>query len=273
MTEILSPSIADMLNLTGKVAIVTGGGMGIGQAISYRLAEAGAAVMIADINLDAAKKTADKINDSGGKAKAILADASDPAAAEKVIKSTVDEFGSIDILANNAGIYPVSSTLEMTEEIWDKVINLNLRGVFFFSQAVAKEMIKAGKGGKIINFASIAALHPSGIPHYEASKAGVVMITKSLAFELAPYKISVNAIAPGAIKTPGLEVAFKVWEEQMKKAGMEDVDMNQQFLARTPIGRFGKPDDIAKVVLFLASELSGYMTGHTVIVDGGYLLS
>ncbi|MHA1966247.1 MAG: SDR family NAD(P)-dependent oxidoreductase [Candidatus Hodarchaeales archaeon] len=275
MTDpILSPSISELINLTGKVAIVTGGAFGIGQAICYRLAESGAAVMIVDINLDAAKETASQIVEHGGKAKAMSADASSPAAAEEVIKETIDEFGSIDILVNNAGVYPMSPIFDTTEELWDKVLGLNLKGVFFYTQKIAKNMADSKKGGKIINLASIDGFHPTGnLIHYDASKGGVVMMTKALALELAPHKITVNAVAPGGISTPGADVVSEMYRKQMEAQGMTPEQIEEVFVARVPLGRMGIPDDIAKVILFLASDLSGYMTGVTIITDGGYLLS
>ncbi len=271
---ILSPTISELINLSKKVAIVTGGALGIGQAICFRLAEAGAAVMVVDINLDAAKETVSKIVEHGGKAKAISADASSPAGADKVIKETIDEFGSIDILVNNAGIYPMSPMFDTTEEMWDKVLGLNLTGVFFYTQKVAKAIADLEKGGKIINLASIDGFHPTGnLVHYDASKGGVIMMTKALALELAPYKITVNAVAPGGISTPGADAISEPSRKQMESQGMTGEQIMQAFVARIPLGRMGIPDDIAKVILFLASDLSGYMTGTTVIADGGYLLS
>jgi NAD(P)-dependent dehydrogenase (short-subunit alcohol dehydrogenase family) len=146
--------------------------MGIGQAVSFRLAEAGAGVMIADIDAEAASQTIMQIKASGGKARAIRADASSTADAKAVVQATLEAFGCLDILVNNAGIYPISPALETSEEMWDKVLNINLKGAFFYSQAAAQEMVRAGRGGKIINMASIDAMHPyGGVAHYGASKA------------------------------------------------------------------------------------------------------
>lgn len=240
---------------------MAGGALGIGKGISLRLAEAGAAVMIADINLDAARETAAEIKDNGGKAVAIRADTSSLTDAQKVVQATVDTFGSIDILINNAGIYPFSPALELTEALWDKVLNINLKGLFFYAQAAAQKMVESGKGGKIINLASIDALHPTGnLVHYDASKGGVVMVTKALALELGRHNITVNAIAPVGIQTTG---SMPVSADEIIKA----------FVARIPAGRMGQPDDIAKVALFLASPAADYMTGSLVVVDGGFLLS
>ncbi len=264
-------SIAEIFDLKGKAAIVTGGAMGIGEAIALRLAEAGASVMIADVNLEAANKVVDRIKSRGGKAEAIYADSSNTDDARKVAQATVDTFGSLDILVNNAGIYPFSPALEMTEAQWDKVLGINLKGVFFYAQAAARQMIQAGHGGKIVNIASIDALHPTGnLAHYDASKGGVVMVTKALALEFGKHNIYVNAIAPGGIQTPGGQAQSAAI---LKTIGMPSEELAKAFTARIPLGRGGEPDDIAKVVLFLASSASDYMTGSLVVVDGGYLLS
>ncbi len=175
-------SIMEIYDLKGKAAIVTGGAMGIGEAIALRLAEAGASVMIADISQEAANKVVERIKSKNGNASAIYADASSVDDASKVVQATVDAFGRLDILVNNAGIYPFTPALQMTELMWDKVLGINLKGVFFFAQAAAQQMIQAGHGGKIVNIASIDSLHPTGnLAHYDASKGGVVMVTKALA--------------------------------------------------------------------------------------------
>ena len=260
MTMQQKQSIAQLFDLTGKVAIVTGGAMGIGQGIAFRLAEAGAAVMIVDVNLEAAEDTVSQIRVQGGKAKAIKADASSVADAKRTVQATVDAYGRLDILVNNAGIYPLAPALEVTEALWDKVLDINLKGLFFYTQAAAQEMVKEDHAGKIINIASIDALHPTGnLVHYDASKGGVVMVTKALALEFGPRGISINAIAPGGIQTPGA------------RSPSTSDEMIQAFAARIPMRRMGAPDDIAKVALFLASNASDYMTGSVVVVDGGFL--
>ena len=264
--------IMELMDLSGKTAIVTGGALGIGEAVSYRLAEAGASVMIADINLESAETAAKMINGKGWKAKAIKADVSNKSEVDNVVKATVDAFGGVDILVNNAGIYPMVPMMDLTEETWDRVLDINLKGSFFFAQSVAKAMIDSDKGGKIINIASIDAFLPSGnLVHYDSSKGGVRMMTKAMAKDLAPNKIQVNAIAPGSITTVGTEAITNAASEQMAAMGMTGEQMLQAFLARVPLARMGVPDDIGKVVLFLASGLSDYMTGHIVVVDGGYL--
>lgn len=264
-------TIAELFDLSGKGAVVTGGAMGIGRAIVFRLAEAGASVMIADLNLEAANQTAEEVRSRGAKAQAIHADVGSAADAKKVARGTVEAFGSLDILVNNAGIYPLVPLMRVTEEVWDRVLDVNLKGSFLYAQSAAEEMIKASRGGRIINIASIDALKPQEMGvHYNASKGGVVMLTKALALELAPHKILVNTVAPGGIITPGVEVANK---EYSKATGIEADILMQGFAQRIPLGHRGEPDDIAKVVLFLASGAADYMTGSFLLVDGGYLLS
>ncbi len=266
----MTQSIAELFDLTGKGAIVTGGAMGIGKAISSRLTEAGASVMIADLDIDTANKTVEELKSSGGKARAIQADASSSADAQKVVQATMEAFGSVDILVNNAGIYPLLPVMRVEESLFDKVININLKGSFVYAQTVAAQMIEAGKGGKIINLASVDGLHPNGnATPYNASKGGVVMLTKALAVELAEHNILVNAVAPGSIDTPGVS---NVAKEALSK-GLTIEQLGKSFHGRLPLKRNGVPDDIAKVVLFLTSGASDYMTGDILLVDGGYLLS
>ncbi|MBI2854741.1 MAG: SDR family oxidoreductase [Chloroflexi bacterium] len=252
-------TIAQIFDLKGKGAIVTGGAMGIGRGIVQRLAEAGAGVIVADINLEAAKKTAEQVTAAGGKAKAMHADAASADDARKTAAAAVEAFGRLDILVNNAGIYPFSPLLDTSEEMWNKVIQINLSGVFFYSQAAAREMVKAGRGGRIVNIASIDAFRPTGrLAHYDASKGGMVSMTKSFALELAPNRILVNAIAPGGVITEGTR-------PYMTRSMIQAAE-------GIPLGRYAEPDDIAKVALFLASGASDYMTGSVVLADGGFLL-
>ena len=263
-------TIAELFDLTGKGAVVTGGAMGIGKAIAERLCEAGAGVLVADINEEAAGQTADEIQAAGGNARAIHADAGSAADGQKVAQSAVDTFGSLDILVNNAGIYPFSPVLDTTEELWDKVLDTNLKGVFLYSQAAARVMAETATGGKIINLCSVDALKPTGlIAHYNASKGGALMLTKALALELAPMNIIVNAVAPGGIATPG---TASIAETMNADAGLDPEKVTGEFLSKVPLGRWGEPDDIAKVVLFLASSASSYMCGEIILVDGGMLL-
>ncbi|HSQ61975.1 MAG TPA: SDR family oxidoreductase, partial [Polyangiaceae bacterium] len=174
-----------------------------------------------------------------------------------------------DILVNNAGIFPPAPALDLSEATWDRVLSVNLKGAFFLAQAVAQQMIRQGDGGAIVNIASIDALHPTGrLAHYDTSKAGLVMMTRSLAFELGPNRIRVNAVAPGVIQTPGADAALAV----LAGSGSPG-QLKSKFVSRIPLGRLGTPDDVARAVLFLVSEAADYITGSTLVVDGGFLLS
>lgn len=260
-----------LLDLTGKTAIVTGA-VGIGYGIAYRLAEAGANVMIASRTLEDAEDSAKKLSEKGWKARAIRADVSNEDDVMNMERETVETFGAIDILVNNAGIYPNTPVMNMSLADFEKVIHVNLVGVFLCTKHCAEQMIKQGRGGKIINVTSIDALHPSsvGLAHYDASKHGVWGFTKNSALELASHRIWVNAIAPGGILTPGvkkLQASMPVPNETDMKKVMET------FLNKIPMHRLGDPDEIGKVALFLASDMSSYMTGVQIVVDGGVLLS
>jgi 2-deoxy-D-gluconate 3-dehydrogenase len=263
-------TIAQLFDLTGKGAIVTGAAMGIGQAIAARLAEAGAGVMITDINAEAASQAVEQIMARGGKARAIQADATSADDAKKAVQATVESFGRLDILVNNAGIYPFSPILEISEETWNKVLDINLKGVYSYSQAAAREMVRAGHGGKIVNIASMEGLHPRKyLAAYVASKGGMIMLTKAMALELATHNILINVIAPGGVLTPGTAVVAR----QAKANGIPLQEVSNNYIPRLPLGRFAEPDDVAKVVLFLASAAADYMTGSVLLVDGGFQLS
>ncbi|MFA6502690.1 MAG: SDR family NAD(P)-dependent oxidoreductase [Candidatus Paceibacterota bacterium] len=246
--------IAELMDLSGKVAIVTGGAVGIGYAIASRLAEAGAKVLVADRDAAGAEAAAAKL---GGAA--IAVDVSDESQVETMVAKAVTELGGVDILVNNAGIYPAKPVLEATKEDFEKIIHTNLMGAFFAAKAAAKAMVAQGRGGTIINITSIDALHPSfvGLAFYDASKHGLWGFTKNLALELAPHNIRVNAIAPGGVATPGTNMG----------------QVADAFLAEIPMHRMADADEIGKVALFLASDLSSYMTGSQVVVDGGTLLA
>lgn len=263
----MAQTIKQLFDLSGKVAIVTGAAMGIGKGIALRLAEAGASVVISDINLEAAQATVAELRVAGYKARAVQADTSKVPDAEKTVQEALGAFGDLNILVNNAGVYPFASTTEMTEAVWDRTLDINLKGVMFFSQAAARAMIAKGHGGKIINIASVDGFHPTGnLISYDASKGGVVMMTKAIAKDLAPKGINVNAIAPGAIKTPGASGGLSGMSQEQIEA------LNEAFLATIPLGRQGEPDDIARVALFLASDAADYITGTTIVADGGYLV-
>lgn len=259
----MTTTIGQLFDLHGKAAIVTGGAMGIGAAITTRLAEAGAAVLIADVNEEEARRTAARIGETGSQVVAFRANMSQVGDIRAMVAATVERFGRLDVLVNNAGIFPFTPALEMTEEQWDRVLDVNLKGAFFAAQAAARAMVA---GGRIVNIASIDGLHPTGyLAHYDASKGGLVMLTRSLALELGPRGIAVNAIAPGSINTPGAATTAAL-------SGNSAIAM-EGFLKRIPLGRVGEPDEIAKVALFLASGAADYITGELIVVDGGYLLS
>ncbi|MFN0063652.1 MAG: SDR family NAD(P)-dependent oxidoreductase [Myxococcaceae bacterium] len=265
-----SLELSQLLSLRGQVAIVTGGGKGIGRAIGQRLAEAGASVLVADNDVESAQSTAQQIRAAGGTAQAIAADTAKAKDAAHVVQGAVDAYGRLDLLVNNAGIFPMTPALELTEETWDKVLSVNLKGAFFFAQAAAKQLAKGGRGGRIVNIASIDALHPSGaLAHYDASKGGMAMLTRSLAAEWAPHGIRVNTLSPGGVRTPGADAAMV----RMGAGKVSAEEISKAFIARIPLKRMGEPDDIAKAVLFLASPMSDYVTGVNLVVDGGYLLS
>lgn len=269
-------SNARLLDLSGQVAVVTGAAMGIGQAIALRLAEAGAAVVIGDVSMEAAQQTVGLIAERGGKAMAAQADMSSVSDIAALFDDAEARFGRLDMLVNNAGVFPFGAALQLSEAQWDHVLDINLKGVFFAAQAAAKRMISAGHGGRIVNIASIDGLHTTGaLAHYDASKGGVVMLTKSLALELSASQITVNAIAPGAIATPGGAAAGAAAAQAARPGASRSeatVDADA-FTTRIPLGRMGQPDEIATVALFLLSPAASYMTGSLVVVDGGYLLS
>jgi 2-deoxy-D-gluconate 3-dehydrogenase len=257
-------------DLGGKSAIVTGGAMGIGLGIVTRFVEAGGNVLIADLDGDLAAERAVAL-DGPGKAASMAIDVAAPEAGQRLVDECVARFGSVDILVNNAGIYPMTPMLQLTRDQWQRVIDVNLTGLAFVSQAVGNRMAEQGTGGKIINIASIDALHPSmvGLAAYDSSKGGVLMFTKAFAREMAPHRVNVNAIAPGGITTEG--TAAPLQDSGMTEAEMEA--MMEGFLAGIPLHRMGEPDDIATVAVFLAAPASDYMTGELVVVDGGALLT
>lgn len=250
--------ILDQFKLDGKVAIVTGAARGLGQAIALGLAEAGADVAAVDI-LETAG-TEKQIKKIGRIAIGIHADLSKKECVDDIVKKTQDTFGKIDILFNNAGIIRRAPLVEFSEKDWDDVININQRTLFFLSQAVAKVFIKQGKGGKIINTASMLSFQ-GGIlvPSYTASKSAVMGLTRLMANELAPHKINVNAIAPGYMATDNTA------------ALRADPKRNKAILDRIPAGRWGKPEDLKGIAVFLSSSASDYISGYTIAVDGGWL--
>lgn len=234
----------------------------MGRTHALALAKAGAKVVVSDISLEDCQKVCDEIKKLGGEAMAVKCDVSKKEEAEELAKKTIEKWGKIDILVNNAGIAQFVPFLEMKEEDWDRTLDINLKGYFLCAQAVAREMVKQ-KAGVIINIASIAmgqqGIGFPNIVHYCASKGGIVGMTEALAVELAPYNIRVNAIAPGLIETPMID--------QVK----QDAKTMEAILARVPMRRVGEPEEVSNLVLFLASDNSSYITGSTVVIDGGWL--
>ena len=249
------------MKLDGKVAIVTGSARGIGEAIAKKFAAEGAAIVVNALHIEGASRVAQKIQESGGRAIALKADVSQKAEVQEMVKKTLDHFGAVHILVNNAGITRRAPILEMTEEDWDLVQDIDLKGVFLGTQAVLGHMMEQ-KYGKIINISSMAALGTNnpGTVAYASAKAGVISLTKTTAREAGPYGINVNCILPGRIVT---DIIFtnrtKEEAEKFLAEGRE----------RSVLGRTGTPDDIANLALFLASEDSSFMTGQIIRVDGG----
>jgi 2-deoxy-D-gluconate 3-dehydrogenase len=261
--------IDKLIRLTGKGAIVTGGAAGIGFAIAYRLAEAGASVIIIDINGETAEEATHKLNSYGYQTTFLCCDVSHEEEVKSMVNTAAGQLGGIDILVNNAGIYPRKLLDQMNSTDFERVVSINLGGVFMCSREVSQKMIEQGHGGCIINITSIDAVHPSaeGLSAYDASKGGVLTLTKSMARELGQYDIRVNAIAPGGILTEGVRSTLAEQSATQGKAQLK------AFMSHMILGRMGKADDIGRIALFLASDLSGYMTGSQVVVDGGYLIS
>jgi len=244
--------------LEGKVALVTGGARGIGKAISERLAEEGATIAIVDIMQQVAEETAAEFKAKGWEASAYSADVSKFDSAETTIKAVVEKYGKLDILVNNAGITRDTLILRMTDEDWDKVMAVNLKGTFNFTKAAVRPMMKS-RYGKIVNIASVVGrMGNPGQANYSASKAGVIGLTKTSAKEFASRNICVNAVAPGYIMT------------DMTKAISQQA--TEAFMNAVPLQRAGKPEDVANVVYFLCSADSDYVTGQVINIDGGLLM-
>ncbi|MFC8009173.1 MULTISPECIES: SDR family NAD(P)-dependent oxidoreductase [Streptomyces] len=251
-------SIGELMDLSGKTALVTGGAMGIGLGIVRRLHEAGANVVIADVDKEAAETAAAGFESD--RIRTAVGDVSSADDAAAMVRIAVEAFGGLDVLVNNAGVYKISPFLETSLDLARRTIEVNLLGVMACSQAAARQMIEQGRGGRIVTVSSIESLTPSleGMAHYGASKHGVAGLIKTMALELAPHGIQVNNVAPGGILTPGL--------------GPLDDDVLAQFAKSVPMGRMGASDEIGKAVLFLASDLASYMTGTQIVVDGGRTL-
>ncbi|HVU00341.1 MAG TPA: SDR family oxidoreductase [Polyangiaceae bacterium] len=257
-------------DISGKRTIITGAAKGIGFGIAKRFVEHGANVLLVDRDEAALRAATARLEVAAGKVHGLALDVGADDAGSRIVTAAFERFGGIDVLVNDAGIFPTSPALEMTPELFDRVIRVNLRGLVFICQAVGRELARQKKGGKIVNIGSIDSLHPSmiGLAAYDSSKGGVLMFTKSLALEMARHQVQVNLIAPGGITTEGTTGNLE---------GMT-AEQTQAFLRRfvetkVPLGRMGVPDDIAKAAVFLASSASDYITGTTIVVDGGTLLT
>jgi len=247
------------MRLQDRVAVVTGAGHGIGQGIALRFAQEGAQVVVADVLVERVNETASMIEEGGGQSLAIETDVSQRPQVEAMVDQAVQAFDRIDILVNNAGLTGRAPFLEMTDEDWDRMMAVNLKGPFLCSQAVVRHMVRAGRKGKIVNIASVES--EAACPdqaHYAASKGGVLMLTRAMAYDLARYHINVNAIGPGTTDSG--------------HGHFDDPAVRAEYGARIPWGRVATPHDIANVALFLASDEAEYVTGAILYVDGGCLI-
>lgn len=251
--------ILDAFTLDGKVALVTGASAGLGASMAIALAEAGADV-VAHGNSRTPDKTCEVIKNTGRRSLQVMGDLADKTVAQKLISQTLGEFGHLDILINNAGMIRRAPAIDYTEEDWAAVIEVNLSSVFRLSQLAGREMITNGRGGKIINIASLLSFQGGiTVPAYAASKGAVAQLTKALANEWAKHRINVNAIAPGYMRTDNTE------------ALQADENRNRQILERIPAARWGEPGDLAGAAVFLSSAASDYLHGHILVVDGGWM--
>ena len=257
------------MELTGQIAIVTGAGRGIGRATALELARLGADIVIAEMDQVGGKRTAEEVGALGRRAVATSTDVTSRADLRAMVDRTKAEFGRIDILVNNAGIYRAAATVDVTEEHWDAIMSINAKAVFFASQAVIPTMA-AQKSGSIVSLASMAGKIGSktNLP-YNASKAAVVSMTKSLALALAAEGIRVNCVCPGFVET---DMWAQVSKEQGALLGMSAEEFTRHRAAQVPLGRMEKPEDVAHVIAFLAGPRSGYMTGQALSVDGGLVM-
>jgi 2-deoxy-D-gluconate 3-dehydrogenase len=261
-----------LFDVANKNVIITGGAMGIGFGIARRFVEAGANVLLADLDAKTAEKAAAELSAmKKGKAVAFAVDIAATDAGLKTSEACVRAFGSIDVLINNAGIYPQVPLMQMTPDQFDRVLAVNLRGLVLMSKAVGARFIEQKKGGRIINIGSVDSLHPSmvGLAAYDASKGAVLMFTRSFALEMAPHGVQVNVILPGGVATEGTNrpLAPGVSPDQAR------AQMDMFIKMKIPLGRMGQPDEIAGAAIFFASAASTYVTGSSLIIDGGLLLT
>lgn len=263
MTDIAQRPVSRLLDLSGRRAVVTGAAAGIGLAIASRLAEAGAVVLMSDLNPTSLEGATRQLSEKGYRVESAVADIGREADIVSLFKAAADKLGGVEILVNNAGIYPQAKILKMTTDQWRDVMRINLDGVFLCSREAGRQMVRQGRG-VIVNITSMGAFKPCyvGLAHYESSKGAILNLTRSTALELAPYGIRAVAVAPGGIWTEGTPAAREGEKNRYEAA-----------CAKIPCGDFGQPDDIARAVLFLASDAAAYITGTTLMVDGGMLLA
>jgi L-rhamnose 1-dehydrogenase len=246
------------LRLKDRVAIVTGAARGIGRAIAVRFGQEGASVAVVDLREGEASETVRLVAAAGGRATFIRADVSDQGQVQSMVDRVVDEWGTVHILVNNAGICPFVDFLEMSKDVWERVLDTNLKGYFLCSQAVARLMVEQGIKGRIIAVSSISSEFGGGSQaHYCASKAGINLLVKSMAIALGPHGITCNAVLPGTVET------------DINREALADPAVREYWSKRAPLGRLGHPEDIAGPVLFFASEDSNWCTGSMLVVDGG----
>ncbi len=250
------------MRLTDKVVIVTGAARGIGKAIAVRCAEEGARVVIADVRDEQGQTTAHEIEQAGGRALFIHCDVSRKPEVTMLVQKTVEAWGRIDVLVNDAGICPFYDFTTLPEEIWDQTLDVNLKGTFLCSQAVSKVMIEMGIKGRIINIGSISSIvGGEQQAHYCSTKAGINLLTASMAIALGPYGINCNAILPGPVET------------DINRDDLSNPEKREYFIRRTPLRRIGQPEDVAGPVIFFATEDSAWCTGTTLVADGGILIN
>lgn len=250
-----------LFDLSGKTAIVTASGQGMGKAIALRLAEAGANIVVSHKHYDTAKETAQEILAAGGRATTVVTDVTNLAQLDEAVSVAISNFGAVDILVNNAGgMHPFTPFLDVDHDTWLATMERNLKGTYFLSQKVARKMVSAKQGGAIVNIASTAAFKPDfQLAAYNSAKAGVVSLSRSLSVELAPHRIRVNTVVPGPIRTTNTEQVY------------DDPHVQAMIKERVPLGAPGEPEDIANAVLFCVSPAAKHMTGSMLVIDGGFM--